>query len=550
MNHMNARVSSPSSAISPGLTIRNLALANIDPSTTAVQARRRTRYDAAALKELAENIKAVQVIEPIIVRPTSAGKQPERFEIIAGERRWRASREAGLDTIPAIIRVLDDGQVLEIQLVENLHREGLHELEEAEGYETLMQQHHYDIEQLCAKFGRSRAYVYTRLKLLALDKKSREAFYAGKLTASTALLLARIPVLALQHEALKAITATWNGQPLAFKDAQRHIQDHYMTRLKDAPFDAKAGDLVPGIGPCSSCPKLTGNQPELFGDIKSADVCTDPVCFAAKRAAWGERLQAQAKAEGRTVLTGKDAKRIAPYGVNSNLQGGYVSLDQPCYEDEKRRTYRQLLGKEFTSDTVIADPETGRVVEVIKPSDHLEALKAKGLRAERATRGDDSERVRQQAARAETVFRERVFAAVRAKTPASIAAYDLRLLAQALWQTAGHDARVRLVKLWDWAGKSHASDEVHRCDTKILKLEEQELRRFVLDCALISEVRANPYDTRKPVKLLETAKRLRINTDDVRKSLKAEQAAKKGLRSKGTTVAVSDQDKSAKRTTV
>src|ERR1700676_3213748 len=342
---MNAQVSSSSSAASVSLSIRQLALKQIEPSGTTVQERRRAHYDAAALKELAQNIKAVQVIEPIIVRPKAGSQEPERFEIVAGERRWRASREAGLQAIPAIVRMLDDGEVLEIQLVENLHREGLHELEETEGYEILMQQHHYDIEQLCAKVGRSRAYVYARLKLLALDKKSREAFYAGKLTAATALLLARIPVPALQQEALKAITASWNGQPLPFKDAQRHIQDRYMTRLKDAPFDAKAADLVPGAGPCSACPKLTGNQTELFGDIKSADVCTDPVCYAGKRTAWGERLRAQAEAQGRTVLTGKQAKRIAPYGVNSNLQGAYVSLDQKSYEAEKGRTYRLFLGK-------------------------------------------------------------------------------------------------------------------------------------------------------------------------------------------------------------
>ena len=547
---MNAQVSSPSSAASVALAIRNLALKSIEPSGTPIQERRRTHYDAGALKDLAENIKAVQVIEPIIVRPKT-GEASERFEIVAGERRWRASREAGLDTIPAIIRTLDDSQVLEIQLVENLHREGLHELEEAEGYEILMQQHHYDIEQLSAKIGRSRAYVYARLKLLALDKKSREAFYAGKLTAATALLLARIPVPALQQDALKAITATWNGQPLPFKEAQRHIQDRYMTRLKDAPFDAKAADLVPGAGPCSACPKLTGNQPELFGDIKNADVCTDPVCYAGKRAAWGERLRAQAEAQGRTVLTGKEAKRIAPYGVNSNFQGGYVSLDQQCYEDEKGRTYRQLLGKEFKSETLIADPESGRVVEVIKLSEHGDALKAKGLRAERPTRGNDSERVRQQAARAETLFRERVFAAIRAKTPGSIAAADLRLVAQALWQMAGNDSRVRMAKLWDWAGKSNVSEEVHRCDAKILKLSEEELRRFVLDCALIGEIRANTYDNRKPAKLLETAKRLRINTDEVRKTLKAEQAAKKDTRGKGAAVTAATRDprKSSPRTT-
>jgi ParB/RepB/Spo0J family partition protein len=547
---MNAQVSSPSSATSVALAIRHLALKSIEPSGTPIQERRRTHYDAGALKDLAENIKAVQVIEPIIVRPKIGGKECERFEIVAGERRWRASREAGLDRIPAIIRTLDDSQVLEIQLVENLHREGLHELEEAEGYEILMQQHHYDIAQLCAKVGRSRAYVYTRLKLLALDPKSREAFYAGKLTAATALLLARIPVPALQQEALKAITATWNGQPLPFKDAQRHIQDRYMTRLKDAPFDAKATDLVPGAGPCSACPKLTGNQPELFGDIKNADVCTDPVCYAGKRTAWGERLRAKAEAQGRTVLSGKEAKRIAPYGVNSNLQGGFVSLDAQCYEDEKGRTYRQLLGKEFKSETLIADPESGRVVEVIKLSEHGEALKLKGVRAERATRGNDSERVRQQAARTETVFRERVFAAIRAKTPASIAAAELRLVAQALWQMAGNDSRVRMAKLWDWAGKSNVSEEVHRCDAKILKLSEEELRRFVLDCALIGEIRANTYDNRKPAKLLETAKRLRINTDEVRKTLKAEQAAKKENRGKGAavTAATRDSRKSSPRT--
>jgi len=95
---MNAQVSSPVSAASVSLAIRYLALKSIEPSGTPIQERRRTHYDAGALKDLAENIKAVQVIEPIIVRPKIGGKEPERFEIVAGERRWRASREAGLDT--------------------------------------------------------------------------------------------------------------------------------------------------------------------------------------------------------------------------------------------------------------------------------------------------------------------------------------------------------------------------------------------------------------------------------------------------------------------
>jgi hypothetical protein len=169
----------------------------------------------------------------------------------------------------------------------------------------------------------------------------------------------------------------------------------------------------------------------------------------------------------------------------------------------------------------------------------------KGVRAEVPSRGNDTERARQQAAKAETVFRERVFAAVRAKTPGSIAAADLRLVAQALWQMAGNDSRVRLAKLWDWVGKGNVAEEVHRCETKIEKLSENELRRFVLDSALIGEVRSNTYDNRKPAKLLEAAKRLKINTDEVRKALKAEQAAKKQSRGKGaqTTALPSDRGK-------
>jgi ParB/RepB/Spo0J family partition protein len=122
---MNTHVSMTASGASAALAIRMLTLTRIEPSATAVQERRRSHYDEAALKEPAENIKAVQVIEPIIVRPKSGGNDAESFEIVAGERRWRASRQAGLESIPAIVRALDDGQVLEIQPVENLHREGL-----------------------------------------------------------------------------------------------------------------------------------------------------------------------------------------------------------------------------------------------------------------------------------------------------------------------------------------------------------------------------------------------------------------------------------------
>jgi hypothetical protein len=226
------------------------------------------------------------------------------------------------------------------------------------------------------------------------------------------------------------------------------------------------------------------------------------------------------------VFKGKDAKRIAPFGIRGNLQGGFVTLDQQCYEDAKGRTYRQLLGKDFKSEALLEDTESGRVVEIIKLSEHGEALKAKGVRAEKPSRGNDGERARQKAAKLETRFRERVFAAIRAKTPTAIAGAELRLVAYSLWNMVGHDARLRLVTLWNWAEKQKAGEVVYRCEPQIAKLSEADLRRFVVDCALVDEVRANQFDTRKPTKLLDTAKRLRVNLDEIRKTLKSEQAAK------------------------
>lgn len=307
-----------------------------------------------------------------------------------------------------------------------------------------------------------------------------------------------------------------------------------MTLLKEAPFDVKAEDLVEGAGPCAICPKRTGNQPELFADIKGGDVCTDPVCYRAKCTAWGARLEASAKAEGRTFLAGALAKRIAPYGTRGSFNEGYVALDATCYADAKHRTYRQLLGKGFKAATLLQDEESGRVVELIQPAEHGETLKAKGINAPKPlakSPGGDPQRERQKAAKLETHFHERLLDQVRAKSPSTIAGADLHLVATALWRMAGHDARLRLVKLWGWGAKGKAHDAVFAGRARIDKLSEAELRRFVIDCALIDEVRVNPYDTRKSTTLVEIAKRLKIDVAAIRAQLKPDRAPKTQARS-------------------
>jgi ParB/RepB/Spo0J family partition protein len=248
-----------------------LPLTAIAPSETHIQALRRQRFTKDELKDLADSItKTRGVLQPIVVRPLAALRGLAKYEIVAGERRWLASKLAGLAHIQASVREISDQEVLEVQLIENLQRKGLHELEEAEGYDELMKLKKITAEQLVDMVGKSRSYVYARLKLLALCPEARKAFYAGELDASRALLIARIGHHDTQRQALKDGDAgrIRPRRPMSYREAHEHIVRNYMLQLSSAPFDIKDANLVPKAGDCIKCPKRTGNQADLFGDIK------------------------------------------------------------------------------------------------------------------------------------------------------------------------------------------------------------------------------------------------------------------------------------------
>jgi ParB/RepB/Spo0J family partition protein len=160
----------------------------------------RKRFDKAKHAELVASIREKGVIVPIILR--SAGDcATSVLELVAGERRLKAAREAGLKTIPADIRKISEMEALELQIIENSQREDVHPLEEAEGYETLLKKHGYkSVDDIAAKVGKSRSYVYGRMKLCDLIPENRKRFYDGWLSPSVALLVARIPAH-LQKEA-------------------------------------------------------------------------------------------------------------------------------------------------------------------------------------------------------------------------------------------------------------------------------------------------------------------------------------------------------------
>ena len=504
-------------------TAQLIAIARLKPSSTEAQTERRRHFDKAAIAELAESIKTVGLLSPIIARPLTDGPGTNGFgyEIVAGERRFMAAKAAGLAEIEVCVRELTDEQVLEVQLVENLQREGLHELAEAEGYEALQKLGHA-AQEIADKVGKSKAYVYARMKLLALAKPARTAFYEGKISASIALLLARIPVEALQLEALEGITEDRYGNgPLSFREATELVRDEYMTALGGAGFPTEDAGLVPAAGACGACPKRTGNQRELFADVKAADVCTDPVCFKAKREAHATRTIAAARADGRRVITGKEAKAIMPHSRGS-LQAGYAQLDHRPYQDGKNRTWRQILGESYTP-ALLQDPETGAVVEVAEPVAVKEALTKMGVRSPGSAAGPSPQNDAQKKAKLEKRWRAAVYEAMRPKLPAHLGTEDLRTIALRFYQEMQQDTKKIVVELLGLEPKKrrYSTDYDAPVAAALSGYSDEELARFFFDLVFSRELQVHTWSSSKPTLLVNTARKLKIDPEKIRKDLQA-----------------------------
>jgi ParB family transcriptional regulator, chromosome partitioning protein len=149
----------------------------------------RTYFDEVALKDLADSIRGHGVMQPILVRALREKRMGASYEIIAGERRWRASKIAGLATIPVLIKDIEDSKALEMALIENIQRQDLSALEEAEGYQQLMDGFSYTQEELSTVVGKSRSHIANSLRLLTLPQVVKDALLNGDITAGHARAL-------------------------------------------------------------------------------------------------------------------------------------------------------------------------------------------------------------------------------------------------------------------------------------------------------------------------------------------------------------------------
>lgn len=336
--------------ISKANEYRNISLALLNESKTNP----RRIFEDAALRELAESIRAQGVLSPLLVRPLTE----QGFEIVAGARRFRAAQMAGVETVPVRIVNLSDAEALEAQLIENLQRRDVHPLEEAQGFRALLnlEEPKYSIEQIAAKTGKSPAYVAARLKLTELAPVVAEAFYREDIGVGHALLLAKLQPSDQEQALAACFREDWNGSSskrilLPVRNLQSWIENNIMLVLKDAPFDKRSPQLLPAAGSCVECAKRTGHNKLLFSELSKQDACTDPSCYRAKV----EAHIAQAIAAKPQLVQISAAYGTQKEGSPVLPRNKYVEIhtDKPASKDEAKRPEFKVC--KFTSEAIVTE---------------------------------------------------------------------------------------------------------------------------------------------------------------------------------------------------
>jgi ParB family transcriptional regulator, chromosome partitioning protein len=483
------------------------------------------------LAEMAETISGVGLVQPIIVRPHP--QTSERYELVFGSRRRRASALAGKETIPSIIRELSDEQVLEIQFIENDQRENLSPLSQGRGYAALIKARPgiYTVEELSARLGKSgNRYVAERLQLLRLIEPAQKLLDAERLPFRHAFELSRL----LPEQQEKALFVCFAG----FQSAEEVLKRPYQTvsvsleglrqwigahchlDLQHAPFPLD--QPLANKPACRDCPKRAGSAPLLFGDIAKEDTCLDPNCFAEKKAALVQIEVEKLESQGFQAARISNNLRVGASGEKADVlyRGEYRIVDrdscefaQPGVYDDASPNDRSIYicreedCKVHAGKTRFASPEEQKGRK----------QKAKDQREEKRYRCD-------------------LLAAVRDKIGKAPSKEDLYPVACRMLEWMSHENRAAAFRLFKWQETKSAGKRGGRHvnylelgKAQLAKFGVFELHRFLIVAALTPDLaipEADPEQTLPSSSALaQTAKRLGVAARTVRantrKALKA-----------------------------
>lgn len=281
----------------------------------------RKTFDEASLKELSDSISLQGVLQPIGLRPIA---DTDRYEIIFGERRYRASVMAGLENIPAVIYAVNDEEAVEIAITENLQREDVSPIEEANAFQTLIDSGRYDVQSLAVQFGKSEAYIRTRLKFTTLIPEIAQLLETDTITMSVASEICRygtdIQKEVYEKHLCENPYGSWRG--LKASEVAKRIEQNFTTDLERYSFDK---------GMCTSCPHNTKNL--LLFCEGTCGKCTNRKCLEDMNASY---------------LIDKAVDMIAQFPAYSLRQGRFDTnvavverLSAMGYEIETSNTYIQ-----------------------------------------------------------------------------------------------------------------------------------------------------------------------------------------------------------------
>lgn len=488
----------------------------------------RTHY--AGLEGLAESIRADGVQQPLKVRPRRPNPLRDDvvdgYELVFGHRRKRAAELAGLATVPCLVAAMTDAEVRAAQMAENIQRENMRAIEEAQGYQVQILADGISQAELARRIGKSPSHVAGRLKLLQLTPSVRQALDDGRVGAEVALLIARVGPPIVQDKALAAIAAAHlrsdleDGGKRSLRDVRNLLAEKFTLDLKGALFDPEDTTLVLDAGACSACPKRTGNALE-WQDVATfkaerdglgrhmdwmnksgPDLCTDPDCFDAKKRAHLAREAAKLAEAGHTVVDGTKARQAID--AHGNVKGAYIPLA------DAKTLLKTAKGAKAPATVTIQDPRTGKLHKAVKRDD----LAAAGVRldAKPAPKGHDYEaerRARQEKAAEMTKQRRELLKRVMtAATMRERTTEELRLLLRHVFEVSGyHDSGVHL------AAEVTGFDGPNELEEAISDMVPAKMAHVLLCLAAAQNVVCTGYSDADPECLWALAKLYGIDPD-------------------------------------
>ena len=360
----------------------------------------RQTFDEADLEELTKSVRDKGVLEPVLARPLPKQKGRAKYELIAGERRWRAAQRAKLKSLPVIVRAYTDVEALEIAVIENEQRKDVPLLEKATGYKRLMDEYGYSAEKLAERIRKTEAHVHATVKLLGIPDIAKPFLNDGTISKSHAEIIARVPNEEGRVRLARLVLyghGSGNSLNVASVRTAKQFADEFTRELSKAEFDTTDETLVEGVPACTGCHFKSGNNRLDYPDGR-ADICNNVPCFTRKTEVGRElKLELLKTNQGATVMSAEDVRKYLPYGYLSGTTP-YVELKSTCYEDDKRRSYRQLVGKELGKTVrlfVASDKRDGSIIELALRSEVNEVLKRDhriDLNARRKPSKDEQER--------------------------------------------------------------------------------------------------------------------------------------------------------------